>query len=437
MEHTQNNTRPEAATDEPASPSDAAAESAAGAFDSPAEESAFWKGVAHGVRCAARPEPSHRPVGFEPDAARSRAATGLASARLADAYVPVEEDVRGRAIRHDGLTPEKQIAFLSALSVCGVVADACRQAGIHRDTAYNLRNSAAGHAFALAWDAAILLARGRMSDELMSRAMNGCVDRIYKNGECVAERHRHDNRLAMAVLTRLDRQAEGMGEGAAVARIIGQDWERFLEIVRDGGETADEFLAAGAKQASAPEAAREIRSAARLLTRQKVLRLHEAGQADRIRIDDLDPKRMYRWSEDQWLRADLSGFLARLPEEAWPAYARHAEQGARDGNCRSRRVYVAHHPEAAELARDSWTIWKDEEERGCWLTDYPPSASFDGVEEGEWGDEDYKRTLSAAEQEVIAVVVANTAASEAAERAAALEGARAARDRMFGFAGDA
>jgi hypothetical protein len=43
----------------------------------------------------------------------------------------------------------------------------------------------------------------------MSRSRHGVIDRIYKNGGLVAERHRCDNRLTMAVLTRLDHLAEG------------------------------------------------------------------------------------------------------------------------------------------------------------------------------------------------------------------------------------
>ena len=73
--------------------------------------------------------------------------------------------------------------------------------------------------------------------------LNGVVDRIYRNGELWGERHRHDNRLAMAVLTRLDRQCDGLGEGAATARIVAQEWDQFLDIVEDGGDGAGDFLA--------------------------------------------------------------------------------------------------------------------------------------------------------------------------------------------------
>ncbi len=48
---------------------------------------------------------------------------------------------------------------------------------------------------------------------------------------------------------------------------------------------------------------------------------------------------------------------------------------------------------------DPHILW--EQEDGSWMTDYPPPADFDGEEEGEYGDRDYRRTLSPAEQDVI------------------------------------
>jgi hypothetical protein len=448
MEQNQNFLRPEAATDEPASPlksvlsevegpppSPASLEDDAGdwQFGSDAEATAFWKGVSHGIRCGARPEPTHLPADFEPDLGRSGAAPGLTSARLADAFTPVATDARGRAIRSDGFTPERQVAYLSTLAACGVVIDACRAAGICKDTAYALRNGAQGRAFALAWDAAILISRGRMSDELMSRGMNGCIDRLYRNGELVAERHRHDNRLAMAILTRLDRQAEGMGEGAAVARAVAQDWDRFLDIVREGGDEADAFLADRARQQSAPESAREIASTASMLSRFKALDLHRAGQADRIETADLDPATMKRWTDDQWLRADLSGLLDRLPEEAWPEYARDEREATLHGTRRSRRVYQSRFPDSGPAEGDGFDIWEDEDE-GCWMTNYPPPEGFDGFEEGQWDGEDYRRALSADEQAAVDHDEAIDRAEADDMRAEALAAARAARDRAFGFA---
>jgi len=70
------------------------------------------------------------------------------------------------------------------------------------------------------------------------------------------------------------------------------------------------------------------------------------------------------------------------------------------------------------------TAWEDED--GGWWTDFPPPDNFDGEEEGRWGDDCYKRTLSAAEQARIDAAIEEDLAEERAE-------AEAARDLYFGF----
>ena len=410
-----------------------------GYSNSEAEEGAFWTGVCHGLRCGGMPVPRHLPATFgAEDLARPGAAPGLTSASLTDAYRPVTHDERGRALRHDAVTPEKQVVYLSALAVCGVVSDACRAAGVSRDAVYNLRNSAVGGAFALAWNAAILISRGRMADELLSRGMNGCIDRLYRNGELVAERHRHDNRLAMAVLTRLDRQAEGMGEGAAVAGAIAQEWDRFLGLVGAGGEGLEDFLAARAEAAEKPAAAEEIESAASLLARLRLFQLRDEGRAGEIETGDLDPMDMDGWTDEQWLRADISGFLDTLAEEEWPDSAHDPRADAQtNGMCRSRRLYLARHPDGGDPLNDwddGFEVWKDED-HGCWMTNYPPPEDFDGFEEGDWTDEDYRRSLSPGEAAVADAQRAAARAMEEADLAEERAEACAARDLYFGFAG--
>jgi hypothetical protein len=50
-----------------------------------------------------------------------------------------------------------------------------------------------------------------------------------------------------------------------------------------------------------------------------------------------------------------------------------------------------------------WRDWKTEE----WRTDYPPSPDFTGVEEGDWQDEGYRRSLD--EAEMAALIAAGIA----------------------------
>lgn len=278
----------------------------------------------------------------------------LISDRLGD-YVPAATDILHRQRRCDGFTPARQVVFLDALARCGVVADAARAAGISRDTAYALRNSAKGAAFALAWEAALLKSRPRLADELESRALNGVVDRIYRNGELWGERHRHDNRLAMAVLTRLDRKAEGAGEGAATAGIICQEWEQFLDIVADGGDGAGDFLASRAAKQSefAAQARTEDASEAGLRSVEDLYRSLEAferlfaysmfgggldGEAD---LSGLDPAEMQRWSDNDWCRAERGGLLDSLRESEWPETVRGRVAEATNGICRNRQDIAA------------------------------------------------------------------------------------------------
>ncbi|HYN22280.1 MAG TPA: hypothetical protein VE078_15070 [Thermoanaerobaculia bacterium] len=79
-----------------------------------------------------------------------------------------------------------------------------------------------------------------------------------------------------------------------------------------------------------------------------------------------------------------------------------------------------------EAAFDGHEVWQDDD--GIWWTEFPPPADFDGEEEGTFGEEDHRRTLSPAEQ---AVIDADTATDQADELA--FETAR--RDHYFGFAG--
>ena len=71
------------------------------------------------------------------------------------------------------------------------------------------------------------------------------------------------------------------------------------------------------------------------------------------------------------------------------------------------------------MDEDSHIVWQTE---GEWRTDYPPPPGFDGEENGDYGDADYWRALSLAEQAV--------ADAEIAEERARAE---AQRDAWFGF----
>lgn len=129
-------------------------------------------------------------------------------------------------------TPDTRVAFLRALAIDGTVRAACAAAGMSREAAYTLRRRNDGLAFALGWEAALLIARDALSDLLLERAIEGQEDVIeWDEDRRTRTRRRHDNRLALSLLGRLDRFAESDHALHRDARVIGQDWEGFLALV--------------------------------------------------------------------------------------------------------------------------------------------------------------------------------------------------------------
>lgn len=255
-----------------------------------------------------------------------------------------------RRLRHDGWTPEKKKLFLERFAECGVVVEACQAAGMSARSAYNLHDR--DPLFAAGWEAASVIARPRLAAEAFSRSMNGVVDRIYKDGVIVAERHRYDNRLTMSVLARLDSRIDRAEEKGAPHLALVARWDEYLAALEEDRREDGLALLAGLEAAPAVEVRenagdRELRE------------LHLAEED--MELDDID--------ED--------------PHDVW-------------------------------------------ESQGCWWTDYPPPAGFDGEEHGEYGRLDYRRTLTPEEQAVVD-------AEEADEKAEARAKAEAQRAAYFGF----
>jgi hypothetical protein len=329
----------EAQAEEPASP--LPSPGATGVAIPPEPSEAFWAGVRHGLaalqRRAAHP---HLPPGLDDeDLTRSSAAPSLTSARLSDAFdAAPPPPPTARMHRHDGWTPEKERIFCETLAGCGVVADACRAAGMSRDSAYARRRASSGRAFALAWDAARLVARASVADAVMSRAMNGVVDRVYKDGALVAERHRYDNRLTMAVLTRLDRIAEGGAACTSALRAAADEFDQLLDLLPGGNAAAEAFLAPRLdRDPLEPPHFRDgvyARDAEpNMLARAAFRERHGVGLPSDVAIDDLDHARMEGWTDEQLRRGEAAGYLASLEEdEDWPDLALDAEA---EGSCAS------------------------------------------------------------------------------------------------------
>ena len=139
----------------------------------------------------------------------------------------------------NGWTIQRQRAFLEMLAQCGYVDRAAGLVGMTRQSAYYFRQSAAGRAFDLAWDAALLLARQRMIDQTYELAFEGSVEQIYRDGKLVQEKRKRDPKMLLATIERLGSKT---ALGSAPAKAVAQEFSVFLDAMeadaaRDGGGT--------------------------------------------------------------------------------------------------------------------------------------------------------------------------------------------------------
>lgn len=138
--------------------------------------------------------------------------------------------------RRDGWTPFSRRLFLQVMAETGRVTLACDYTGLTRQSAHALR--ARDPMFAAGWDAACELARGPLADLLYEKALDGVTDTISKDGAVVAERHRFDSRLSIAVLHRLDKRCDrAEGRGSRHLALV-RCWDEWLGLVGKGEEEA-------------------------------------------------------------------------------------------------------------------------------------------------------------------------------------------------------
>jgi hypothetical protein len=154
-----------------------------------------------------------------------------------ESFSPEQESEALPAVtRRDGWTPFARRLFLEVLAETGRVRLACEYAGLTKQSAYALR--ARDRMFAAGWDAACELARAPLADALYEKAIDGVTDTITKDGEVVAERHRFDSRLSIAVLHRLDRRCDRAVELGAQHLALVRHWDEWLSLVGKGEEQA-------------------------------------------------------------------------------------------------------------------------------------------------------------------------------------------------------
>jgi hypothetical protein len=154
------------------------------------------------------------------------------------------------ACRRDGWTPFARKVFLSALAESGRVNFACQCAGLSKQSAFGLRTR--DPVFAAGWDAACHMARSVLANELMELAIGGVTDTIMRNGEVLVERRRHDPRLSIAVLNRLDQRCDEASRRGPRYLNAARHWDEWLAMIGDGN---DKGAAAVLATGSLPNAA--------------------------------------------------------------------------------------------------------------------------------------------------------------------------------------
>lgn len=250
---------------------------------------------------------------------------------------------RDKAARFDGWTGERQAVFLRALADCGVVETAAAEAGVSVAAAYAFRRRADGAIFHLGWQGALLLARRRLFDTLLARAIEGQVDTLTREDN-VAKRHRHDNRLGCTLLGRLDRfadESETLGEEAVSMRLVAQDFDRFVDMIEQG--------AGGAEAALMIEATR---------ARQTLQIAAVSGAHGHPQLQD----------DEEGEKEDEEAGRKWPPDPEW-----------------------SNHQLDLPMLH-TLDVWENDADE--WVTNFPPPPDFEGYEDCSFGDEDYQRSLT-------------------------------------------
>lgn len=142
----------------------------------------------------------------DPPALPAAAAAGEDGAPPPAGYDPAEYrwvPVRRRP-RLDGWTEEKMRRFIETLADTGQVNLAAKAVGMSRESAYKLRRSPHGAAFARAWDAARHHAGSFLEDVAFERAIEGEERNVYNEyGEVIATKPVVNDRLLMFLLRHL------------------------------------------------------------------------------------------------------------------------------------------------------------------------------------------------------------------------------------------
>jgi hypothetical protein len=186
----------------------------------------------------------------EPQPDEAPAAAALDPAEIAaflksnpDAMAEVIGQLSPEGTRGNGWTPFARKLFLQVLSQTGRIGRACAYTGLSRQSAHDLRER--DPLFAAGWDAAVLIARNPLADDMLEKSLDGITETVTRNGEVVATRQRYDARLSMAVLNRLDKRCDRAEEQGSKHLALVRRWGEWLDLVGKGDDAAAQALLDG------------------------------------------------------------------------------------------------------------------------------------------------------------------------------------------------
>jgi len=116
--------------------------------------------------------------------------------------------------RRGGWSEQTQRDFIACLQRTGSVSASARAVGMSASTAYRLLEAEGADSFAIAWDKAFAEGLAALRDDSLDRAMNGALVPVYRKGRLVRVEHRRNDRLAIALLSRRDRNIDWHRQGA-------------------------------------------------------------------------------------------------------------------------------------------------------------------------------------------------------------------------------
>lgn len=130
--------------------------------------------------------------------------------------------------RADGWSAGRQAACLAHLADNGIAADAVRSVGMSMQGSYALRRTARGYPFNLGWEAALIIARRIVTDDLMTAAIRG-EQSVWLREDGKTTYTRQNSKLALTLLDRVN-PATALPEVLAVA----VRFDCFLMMIDDG-----------------------------------------------------------------------------------------------------------------------------------------------------------------------------------------------------------